>query len=604
MAKDIIQNIIFPDTEELKTHYALFYRGAQGVAITHDDMTGVGFPRYNCIEFNTYFNGFSNEKWRTYTDISNVELRLKISGDFVLKLMEINLVSNRPQVKVYSEQEYHLQTAEEIAVELKQSDARMLAFGIETLSDCIVYGGYYIGEFESDNNTRLAISTTTCHKEAYITRNVRLLYDKLLLSDDEIAGRLYIHIVDNGRSLAEDDFPHDSHIFLHPNKNTGGAGGFARGMIECMHQSEDITNVLLMDDDVNVQPESIRKTYYLLKHLKKEYQGCFISGAMLYMEDVNIQKEDMGMVNEKGRFVTVKGREFNHESLLDNLYNEKHFPIEKDKTYAAWWYCCIPMDTIHKMGLPLPVFVRGDDVEYGLRCKPGFITMNGICVWHMGFAGKFNVAMDHYQVNRNVLIDHAISGVMDYAGLIDMAKKDFIEALIRLDYDSAELCLRAIEDYQKGPEFIMEDRGEEILKANNKLVHKMEPLDALGDPDVGLGDPYVDGIYTFKHHLISRITRNGHRLWFGAYKKINSIPYNKVWSPERTYMREKLVAVNVDNRTGYILTRDNAQYRKLMRRFKNAIRTYKSSNDKLIQEYRKYQQTMYSEEFWRKYLEI
>ena len=132
----------------------------------------------------------------------------------------------------------------------------------------------------------------------------------------------------------------------------------------------------------------------------------------------------------------------------------------------------------------------------------------------------------------------------------------------------------------------------------------MEPLEALGDPDVGLGDPGVDGIYAFKHRLISKITINGHRLWSGPYKKINSIPYNKVWSPERTYMREKLVAVNVDNRTGYILTRDNAQYRKLMRRFKTAIRTYKSSNDKLIQEYRKYQQTMYSEEFWRKYLEI
>lgn len=602
---EVIQNILFPLTEELKMHHDLYYRGARGVTLCDGGNQGIGFPKFAYIEFNTYFNGFSNEKWKTYTDLSEVTLSLKIRGDFNLKILGVSLVNNCPQVTVFSVQKYHCPVCEEITVKFPVSEDRMLAFAIETLSECVLYGGCYSGTFLSDNQTNLALSSTTCFKEKYITRNVKILYDELLRSDDEIAKHLFIHVVDNGRSLSAKDFPEDERIFFHLNKNTGGAGGFARGMIECMHQAENITNVLLMDDDVNVQPESIRKTYYLLKHLKKEYQGCFISGAMLYMENVQMQKEDVGTVSKEGYFVPLKGREFNQEFLWDNLYNENYFPVKDACTFAAWWYCCIPMKTIRDKGLPVPIFVRGDDVEYGLRCKPGFITMNGICVWHMGFAGKFNVAMDFYQVNRDLLIDHAISGVMEEVQIIDKAKRDFRDALTRLDYDSAELCLRAIEDYLKGPDFIMQDRGEEILKSNNHLVHKMKSLEEMGNPDAGLGNPYVDGNRTFVQRVISKITMNGHRFWGGGYnKEINSIPYNSTCSPTRTYMREKLIAVNVNNRTGYMLTRDNARYKKLMCRYKEAIKIYNRTNERLVAEYRKHQKEIYSEDFWKKYLEI
>ena len=43
--------------------------------------------------------------------------------------------------------------------------------------------------------------------------------------------------------------------------------------------------------------------------------------------------------------------------------------------YAGWWYCVIPTATIEREGLPLPLFVRSDDAEYALRCKPKFMSM-------------------------------------------------------------------------------------------------------------------------------------------------------------------------------------------------------------------------------------
>lgn len=91
-------------------------------------------------------------------------------------------------------------------------------------------------------------------------------------------------------------------ITIHPNKNVGGAGGFTRGMIESMEQPEDITHVLLMDDDVIILPESIRRMYYLLSMLKPEFDEYFVSGARLCYEEMNIQHEDIGFVHADGSY--------------------------------------------------------------------------------------------------------------------------------------------------------------------------------------------------------------------------------------------------------------------------------------------------------------
>ncbi|MGJ4765223.1 hypothetical protein ACRYA1_11905, partial [Bifidobacterium longum LL6991] len=74
----------------------------------------------------------------------------------------------------------------------------------------------------------------------------------------------------------------------------GGVGGFTRGRIEAMEQKVPATNILLMDDVVAVSPESIKRTYNLLRLLKPEYTKAMISGAMLNYEIGEHQWEDKG----------------------------------------------------------------------------------------------------------------------------------------------------------------------------------------------------------------------------------------------------------------------------------------------------------------------
>lgn len=52
-----------------------------------------------------------------------------------------------------------------------------------------------------------------------------------------------------------------------------------------------ITHVLLMDDDIVIEPEALVKTYTLLTLLKDTYIDTFIGGAMLRLDRQYIQVE-------------------------------------------------------------------------------------------------------------------------------------------------------------------------------------------------------------------------------------------------------------------------------------------------------------------------
>ena len=108
---------------------------------------------------------------------------------------------------------------------------------------------------------------------------------------------------------------------------------------------------------------------------------------------------------------------------------------------------------IKKNGLPLPVFVRGDDVEFSLRNKAKFLTLNGICIWHVGFAGKFNAAMELYQVHRNSFVFQATSGVCKDINFIRRLRILFWKEITRFSYNNAEQILDSVADFMKGPEF-------------------------------------------------------------------------------------------------------------------------------------------------------
>ena len=561
------------------------------------------------VELYTYLNGVSWAKWKKYTDIEGLSLTLDFKGEAEIILVGVKLEHNLPTRTVLDR--CHIRSEERTQIELAypspddMEGQTITGFEISSIADFELFGGFYAGTFpdESARNIELALLTTTFKREAFIRKNMLRLKEGLLDVYPEIRDHIHIHIVDNGRTLTEEDIPGDSaHFHLHPNPNVGGSGGYARGMIECLHQDPEATHGILMDDDIMILPDSIYRTFQLLRFLKPKHHTDIIGGAMLLLEDKVIQHEDSGFVGWDGYFHPVK-RGFNHGILWDNLKNEEIITV-KD-SYQAWWYCCIPVPVMKKNGLPLPLFIRGDDVEYGLRCKEKIITMNGICLWHMGFGTKYSPSLNIYQEIRNLMIDQAVSNVVPDRDYLSRLKDIYRKCLLKHDYASCEVALRALEDYMKGPEFIMVDRGEQIMKENNALRSPMVPYDEIQLESFDKKkDPYREEKRTFFKKWLYRITWNGHILiperWLS--KKIVNIPYDNNYRPGKMAMKRTYVAMDVANEKACIWEIDRSRFKELQKRYRKDMDHYKKHKDEILALYKEKADYLKSEEFWRKYL--
>ena len=122
---------------------------------------------------------------------------------------------------------------------------------------------YELGIDGELNDVELVLSTTTFKKEAFHRDATSTRWDQIINSGDSIADHFHMYVIDNGRTLDAEKLS-GNRVQVVPNDNVGGAGGFTRGMITAMEQTPKATNILLMDDDVAVSPESIKRTYNLL----------------------------------------------------------------------------------------------------------------------------------------------------------------------------------------------------------------------------------------------------------------------------------------------------------------------------------------------------
>lgn len=614
MGKEIIklQNILLPVGEPYLSLYKMYDRGEK--KFIREDGSYV-IKRGQVFQADTYFNACSVGKWFEYTEIMEVQLKIKIKGDFTLKLTHCTVKDTTPiqenakismetSEEVLASKEFSFSEPEEITVSYPEVKEGLVAFSIIAHGECDFYGGAYEGIVEKSNvcPVELSLAITTFQKEEFILRNLELLRKEILETKEEIANHLYVHVVDNGKTLEENAGGHER-IYLYPNINAGGSGGFARGMIETLKYPVKATHILLMDDDVLVQTESIKRTYALLKILKSKYQGHFISGAMLFYENMHVQHEDVGYVKvqENGGYGPVKPS-MDFYKLEDCCYNEE-IKTDRENQYAGWWYCCIPMAYVREDNLPLPFFVRGDDVEYSLRNKAEFLTMNGICVWHMGFSQKFNGAMELYQVHRNSLMYQAFSQVCKDCNFLNRIEYFVRVEIMRFRYEGAELLLEAVEDYCKGPEFLRTASGIEIIKEKSKKNEKLKPLSEFSDVVVERENLYKDIPYSKVTQLLHRLTYNGHFLPEKMLtEEIAVIPYDWFLALGKQYRHKRLLAVNPHTLEGNLRIMDRKRGRKLYKRAKKVFRKCRKENSKLQRQYAESAKEFTSLAFWEKYL--
>ncbi len=562
--------------------------------------------KYTVADMMTYYNCIQAARWKRYTGINNIKLNLTFKGKLSLEVYEIYNNSANVCFNLIINQVYSCKSKGEAVIDIPDTNKSIIGFKITALEDTEIYGGYYSSEVDEENirDVKISLVTTTFKKQEYIKRNIAQLKKQVLCDGSDLKNNIFVHVIDNERALAPEEFDCED-LKIYPNNNVGGAGGFTRGMIEALHLEKKPTHVLLMDDDVMIMSESLFRTYYLLRLLKPEYHKCFLSGAMFDYDIRERQYEDVGYVHKvDGSYGPVK--EKMDMRRLDCIVNNDKYEYDNvPDAYAGWWYCCIPVEHIEENGLPLPVFVRGDDVEFSLRNNPGFITLNGICIWHVGFAGKFNAAMELYQVHRNSFVIQAASGICKDVNFIARIRKMFWQDITRFAYNNAELLLDSVEDFLKGPKYIENLNGEQSLKEHCAKNEKLVPLSEIPYPNAAKDDPYDYESLNIFQKLIYVFTINGHLLPNFLLRNYPSvIAYDWFFVPGKNIRRKKLIAVNENGGTGNVREMNRKRCFELIDRYVTVMGRYRRYHEKVEKAYRKHFKEMTTEKFWKEYLEI
>jgi galactofuranosylgalactofuranosylrhamnosyl-N-acetylglucosaminyl-diphospho-decaprenol beta-1,5/1,6-galactofuranosyltransferase len=587
-----LQNILLTDESTEKSELYL-KSDHSSVSIVNDELNVSSGKN---VSFDTYFNSIHAGKWAHFTGYSTFTLNLSIIGTGVISLYERD---GKNSERLVIEESF---SDSEIKLEFSPSNKlSQFFFNIKAESDITVKQGAYSAEPKAIRDVRLAVVICTFKREEYVYKNLLQLKNYFNKNGIGLKNFIDILVIDNGQSLENAGYPEN--ITIIPNRNTGGAGGFTRGIIESLHSEKDYTHVLLMDDDIEICLESIYRTFTLLSIIKSEFYERCISGAMFRLETKNIQYENNAIWN--GMLLNPMFQNIDM-SEYENVFENGNAYFNDRNVYSGWWYFCIPIEIIKKNNLPFPYFVRRDDVEYSLRIANQPITMNGICVWHPPFDQKRNDVFSMYLDTRNDLILISLRNsyfIAAIKSLLYLLIKYYV-SVVRYEYDKFVLPLTAFKDFYKTSDLFKGDpmrfirNASQLNKETEKNTNNISE-DELKNKIAELPDE--------NHGIIKRIfaiiTLNGNIIPFLVYGKTTKL-LGRGRGFYRWFLKRELNIISPNEK---VIIHKRLSFRKFLKTtfqfiIASIVLLFKFPASYFY--YRKNFKYLTSEEFWYEYLEI
>ena len=416
------------------------------------------------LNFSTYFNSFHTIKWKEYTSLEKLSLHLRLKGKFKVSFFEISSKGTSLLKEENTKNDDFSDT-----FNVTDLHENVLGFTLEALDeDCRFLGGAWYGEFSEWEEKKVGISITTFRREEYVKRTM-----STLSHFSENHPWLKTLIVDNGSTLPEEE--RENLRVIH-NRNYGGSGGFTRGIMEYMDEGM-VDYILLMDDDINLEPSAIERTHSLLCGLKDKYKDSFLAGAMLSMEKPWIQHENTAYWDKIVSKVCFHGLDLvKTENLAINGIRPRH-----PNDYAGWWYCAIPSHRVKEIGLPLPFFIKSDDMEYGIRNDRPVLCMNGIGVWHEVFEKKLNLVMRFFSDRNTFILNHYANGCGRMTLLVSILAR-IAKRCIHGNWDNLAMLYVALKEYKRGFGKITKYPADQYFADMRDLGNKISYLNILKLP--------------------------------------------------------------------------------------------------------------------------
>lgn len=457
-AVTLLQRVILPRPgDPLKVRSLYVDEGNSGKRVKSRTRADATVAAGDEVSFATYFNAFPASYWRRWTTLRAIVLALRVSGPG-----RIDVYRSKADGAII-----HVTGA------TFTGDDRRLEFELDLTP--FEDGGWYWFDVTADEEpvtvsdaawyapetpateARLSIGICTFNRP---TDCVAAL---AALADDPVVDKQISHVIvaDQGTKKVRDDagFAGASaglgdRLRLVEQGNLGGSGGFSRTMYEMLRHT-DATHHILLDDDVQLEPDSIARLFAFAQFTK---QPMLVGGQMLALQDRSVL-HTMGEVVADDTFFwrAAPNTEYAHDFARQSLRGTPRLHRRIDVDYTGWWMCLVPRAAVEKIGLALPLFIKWDDAEYGIRAREnGFpvATLPGAAVWHLSWSDKDDTAgWQAYFHTRNRLVAAALhSPYKRGKNLLRDTFKFDLKFLIMLQYATAALHHRAYDDFLAGPE--------------------------------------------------------------------------------------------------------------------------------------------------------
>ena len=572
------------------------------------------------VSFASYFNAFPASYWQRWTVVDSVRLTLRTHGTGTVIVLRSN--AQGVQQRVESVQVDGATTSTFDLPLRTFADGGWYWFDVVAdETDVVLEHGAWTTEATPVTPGNVSLGITTFNKPDYCVRTLATL----AAAESVLADVDTIYVVDQGDQKVADqpDFAPTaealgSRLRVVDQPNLGGSGGFSRAMVETL-RADTSAFLLLLDDDVEVEPESIRRSVQFSRFCRTP---TIVGSHMFDLLDKPILHAFAEMIDTYYfMWRGVLPDQMRHDFRRSNLRQTPWMHQRLDADYNGWWMCMIPTQVVRDIGLSLPVFIKWDDAEYALRARDhGYSTVSlpGSALWHVSWIDKDDSQdWQAYYHARNRLLAGLLHSPHAKGGkLLSNSRRLDLKHLLTMQYYAASMRHRAIRDLLKGPEHLhatmattmpqlraaTKDFTEtQVITDPERLPTTWEGKQVFPDDDDKRSDPTGLSLALFTARAAARHWRTAVPQGNLDRPQVELAKTNARWWRVPTY--DSALITSADGRGQSLYQRDRATFRRLWKESRALHRTLERRWATLSGQYREALAEYTSVDAWQRTFE-
>lgn len=440
------------------------------------------------LSLGTYFNGFPASYWRRWTVVDAVQLTVTLQGRGATVVVYKSMANGRSQRVDSATTGDDTEGRFSFDLTLKPFvDGGWYWYDVVAGDDDAVVEASWTAEVPDDRaeHGTTDIAITTMNRPDFCARLLAQIGEDTVLAPylDQVL------VMEQGTQKVVDsvEFPAaekalGDRLRIIEQGNLGGSGGYARGQLESVRKGT-ATYALMMDDDVVCEPEGILRAVTFGDLARRP---TIVGGHMFSLYSKS-RLHSFGEIVQPWRFwwMTPLDGYSDWDLAARNIRSSRWLHKRTDVDFNGWFMCLIPRQVLADVGLSLPLFLKWDDSEFGLRAKAaGYPTVSfpGAAVWHVPWTDK-NDAVDWqaYFHLRNRFVAALLHSPYENGGrMVRETLNHQIAHLVSMQYSTAELRILAMRDVLEGPHRLHEKLATRLGEVN---ALRKEYTDARLEPD-------------------------------------------------------------------------------------------------------------------------